>query len=177
MKGYKKVLNKIALAFYYMFIAKLPNTKFIGFFNAIRVLYVSKVLKIMAFDKSTVFEDNVYISDGRNVKIGMHCHINERVFIQGATIGNHVMIAPDVSILNNSHNFSRLDIPMIMQGMVTNSNPTIGNDVWIGRNVVIMHGINIGDGAIIGAGAIVTKDVAPFTIVGGVPAKVIGIRK
>jgi hypothetical protein len=53
---------------------------------------------------------------------------------------------------------------------------TIGNDVWIGSGVKIMAGLQIGDGAIIGAGSIVTKDVAPFSIVAGVPAKLIRMR-
>ncbi|MFA6087903.1 CatB-related O-acetyltransferase [Mucilaginibacter sp.] len=52
----------------------------------------------------------------------------------------------------------------------------IGNDVWIGNNVIIMDGIKIGDGAIIASGSIVTKDIAPYTIVGGVPAKFIKPR-
>lgn len=53
---------------------------------------------------------------------------------------------------------------------------TIGNDVWIGRNVMVMRGITIGDGAVIGAGALVTKDVLPYSVVGGVPAKFIKYR-
>ena len=55
-------------------------------------------------------------------------------------------------------------------------NVVLGNDVWIGYGARIMAGVTIGDGSIIGAGAIVTKDVAPYTIVGGVPAKVIRKR-
>lgn len=53
---------------------------------------------------------------------------------------------------------------------------TIGNDVWIGARVIVMGGVTIGDGAVIGAGAIVTKDVPPYAIVGGVPAKIIRYR-
>ena len=52
----------------------------------------------------------------------------------------------------------------------------IGNDVWIGENVTILSGVNIGDGAVIAAGAVVTKNVAPFEIVGGVSAYTLGFR-
>ena len=57
-----------------------------------------------------------------------------------------------------------------------NKNVSIGNDVWIGANAIILDGITISDGAIIGAGAVVTKDVPPYAIVGGVPAKIIRYR-
>ncbi len=53
---------------------------------------------------------------------------------------------------------------------------TVGNDVWIGSNVMILRGVRVGDGAVIAAGAVVTKDVQPYSIVGGVPAKIIGNR-
>ncbi|MGD8172067.1 acyltransferase [Vibrio sp. TRT 21S02] len=170
------MLNKVALAIYYLIIRKLPNTKYLDFPNKIRVWYVCNVLKIMQYHPETIFEDEVYISHGKNVRIGKHCHINERVFIQGATIGDKVMIAADAYIMNSTHNFDKLDIPMIDQGGITDNNPKIGNDVWIGKNVVIMPGVKVGDGVIIGAGAVVTKDIEPYSIVGGVPAKVIRSR-
>ena len=52
----------------------------------------------------------------------------------------------------------------------------IGNDVWLGRRVLIMPGVHIGDGCIIGAGAVVTKDIPPYSVAGGVPAKVLKSR-
>ena len=52
----------------------------------------------------------------------------------------------------------------------------VGNDVWIGHNAVVMGGVTLGDGAVVGAGAVVTHDVAPYEIVGGVPARHIGWR-
>lgn len=130
----------------------------------------------MPFDNNSIFEDGIYISDCSNLKIGKFCHINENVFIQGANIGSHVMIAPNVAILNESHEHENLAIPMIMQPTTGKSNPLIGNDVWIGRNAIILPGVIIGEGSIIGAAAVVTRDVPPYSIVGGVPAKIIKTR-
>ena len=130
----------------------------------------------MPYDHNSIFENDIYISDCRNIKIGKNCHINENVFIQGASIGNYVMIAPHVAILNSKHNHNRIDIPMVLQGEQKYVNPVIEDDVWIGRNAIIMPGIKIEKGSIIGAGAVVVKDVPSFSIVGGVPAQVIKKR-
>lgn len=170
------MISKLALIFYYTFVQWLPNTKFISGFNRFRVFYLSKILGVMEFSEKTIFENRVYISNCKNLKIGKGCQINENVFIQGAYIGDNVMIAPGVSILNDSHNFDDPSIPMVDQGKVVNENPSIGNDVWLGRNVIVLKGVEIGDGAIIGAGSVVTKDVIPFSIVGGVPARYIKMR-
>ena len=66
---------------------------------------------------------------------------------------------------------------MRYQGMKERLPIVIGNDVWIGRRVIIMPGVKISDGCIIGAGAVVTKDVPPYCVVAGVPAKIIRRRK
>lgn len=134
-------------------------------------------MKIMPYDSKSMIQNNVYISSPGKVRIGNNCQINENVFIQGATIGNHVMIAPNVALISNMHNHNLTDIPMNLQGKVTGNKITIEDDVWIGRNAIIMPGIVIGKGAIIAAGAVVTKDVPPYTIVGGVPAKQLKRRK
>lgn len=171
------MFRKISLALYYIFFYNLPHSRFLSFTSIWRVWYVSKVLKLMPFDKQSKIEYNVYLSNARGITIGYNCRINENVFIQQATIGNNVLIAPNVAILSVSHNHENLEIPIVNQGDTEPNPPIIKDGVWLGRNVVIMPGITIGEGAIVGAGAVVTKDVAPFTIVGGVPAKLIKSRK
>jgi len=168
---------KIKLLIYYLLISKLPHSRYLKLSNKIRIWYVSRILKIFDYDVNNFFENGVYIGNGTNVKIGKYCHINEHVFIQGAIIGDYVMIAPNVSILNSTHNFDRVDIPMIKQGEEKYNNPIIEDDVWLGRNVIVLPGVKIGKSSIVAAGAVVTKDVEPFSIVGGVPAKVIKKRK
>ena len=91
-------------------------------------------------------------------------------------IGRNVMMGPECVSLTRSHRYSRTDIPMISQGCEDYQPVSIGDDVWIGRRVIILPGVTVGDGAIIGAGAVVAKDVEPYAIVGGVPAKVINRR-
>jgi len=175
--GKEFIMNKLKLIIYYLIVSKLPNSRFGNIFRKIRNWYICDILKIMQKDDGNFFEENVYIGNGKNITIGKHCHINENVFIQGATIGNFVMIAPNVAILNGTHRFDRIDIPMIMQGEEKELNPIIEDDVWIGRNAIIMPNVRIKQGSIIGAGAVVTKDVEPFSIMGGVPAKLIKKRK
>ncbi|NOR46111.1 MAG: acyltransferase [Candidatus Delongbacteria bacterium] len=170
-------MKKIYLIIYYVIISKLPNSRFCKIFNSIRVWYLSKVIKVMPYNKKTAIQDNVYIGNAKNISIGSECQINENVFIQGAKIGDHVMIAPNAAILTSTHNFSRTDIPMIHQGSTKEIIPTIENDVWIGRNVIVLPGVKIGQGSIVAAGAVVTKDVEEYSIMGGVPAKLIRKRE
>lgn len=169
--------KKLALVFYYSVIYHLPHSRFVSFTRTIRTWYISKVLKLMPYGKKSFVENNVYLSNGKNLKIGSGCQINENVFIQGAYIGNNVMIAPNVAILCTSHNHLSTEIPMINQGETAPNPPIIENDVWLGRNVVVMPGITISTGSIVAAGAVVTKNVAPFSVMGGVPAILIRSRK
>ena len=138
---------------------------------------MSKVLKVMKWDKHSYFENNIYIGSTKNLKIGKRCEINDHVFIQGAIIGDNVMIAANASLLANMHNHKRTDIPMNLQGKKRGNKVILEDDVWIGRSVIIMPGVRIGKGSIIAAGAVVTKDVPKYSIYGGVPAKLIKKRQ
>ncbi|TCS84828.1 maltose O-acetyltransferase [Anseongella ginsenosidimutans] len=145
--------------------------------NRIRVWYISKILKIAQNDKNSKFENGIYISNARTLKIGAYVRINENVFLQGKiTIGSYVMIAPNVAIYSSTHIYNDKTIPMVLSGSTVPKEVTIHDDVWVGRGAIIMPGITVGRGAIIGANAVVTKDVEEYTIVGGVPAKILKKR-
>lgn len=168
---------KIKLIIYYLIIQHLPHSRLVPILSKIRLLYVSKCLKIIKYNSKSKFQNNIYISNGKNIKIGNNCQINENVFIQSVKIGDNVMIAPGVAILSSKHNTERIDIPMNMQGELTDISPEIKDDVWIGRNAIIMPGIIINKGSIIAAGAVVTKDTVEYSVYGGIPAKLIKKRK
>lgn len=170
--------NKIAISVYYLLIFRLPNSRYLKISNCIRVWYLEKILKIISKSEGCIFEERVYISSGKDkVTIGRHTHINENVFIQSARIGNYVLIAPNVTLLSDSHIHENPEIPMVLQGMTTNNPVIIEDDVWLGRNVIVMPGCIIGKGSIIGAGAIVTNNIPPYSVATGIPAKVIRQRK
>ncbi|MBK0404107.1 CatB-related O-acetyltransferase [Adhaeribacter sp. BT258] len=168
--------KKISLVIYFLIAYNLPSSYFpLGkYFNILRVYLLKNVISNLG--NNNKIQKHVRFGDGQHIDIGSFCQINENVYIQRAKIGDYVMIAPNVSILGSSHNFERIDIPMVNQGETERLTPIISNDVWIGRNAIIMPGIKIGEGSIIGAGAVVTKDVEPYSIVGGVPAKFIRSR-
>ncbi len=116
---------------------------------------------------------------GNSLKIGNNVGINHYCFIGvrgNITIGDNVIFGPRVNIFSENHNFDRLDISIKNQG-VTKEDTIIGNDVWIGASVSIMPGVKVGNGCVIAAGSVVTKDIADFSVVAGVPAKIIKNRK
>lgn len=170
------MFRKLSLAVYYAIFYNLPHSRFLSFTSTWRVWYVSKVLKLMPYDKRSKIEYNVYLSNANGISIGKNCRINENVFIQQAVIGDNVLIAPNVAILSVSHNHENVDIPIVDQGDSEPKPPIIEDNVWLGRNVIVMPGIRIGKGAIVGSGAVVTKDVPSLVIVGGVPAKILKSR-
>jgi len=170
------MLQKLYLVIYYGFIQYLPHSRYCSFANTIRVWYIAKVLKIMNYDKKTIIEPKTYLSNAKNIIIGSNCQINEHVFIQQAIIEDEVLIAPNVAILSISHKHERVDVSIVYQGDTDPKPPIIKKGAWLGRNVVILPGVTVGEGAIVAAGAIVNKDVAAFTVVGGVPAKFIKNR-
>jgi acetyltransferase-like isoleucine patch superfamily enzyme len=110
---------------------------------------------------------------GNNVGIAQNCFIQVRGKV---VIGDNVIFGPNVSIFSENHCFSDPEMPVSMQG-VSRKGVTVEEGAWIGTRAVILDGVNIGKNSIVAAGSIVTKDVPPYTIVGGIPARIIKNRK
>lgn len=120
----------------------------------------------------------VTIDDFESLRVGEHVSINHDCHLSaggGLTIGNYVSIGHSSTILTADHGKERNGVPMQLQPLAY-APTVIEDDVIIGCRVIIRMGVTIGTGSFIGAGSVVTKDVPPYSIVGGVPAKVIGTR-
>ena len=135
---------------------------------------------------------NIYVDSPTRITVSYLEERNPRVFFQKETLGAKLSIGKYCSIavdtrfyLGGNHNYNRVTTYLPPDGIeIDNNSPNfltkgdinVGNDVWIGDGATILSGINIGDGAIIASYSVVTKDVEPYTIVGGNPAKQIRKR-
>ena len=142
-----------------------------------RVQFSSQI----SFGKRTVVKPFAVIqTQGGRISIGQDCAVSSFNHIatgmSDVTIGNCVRMGPHVIILGVTRNFRDRAVRIMDQGSF-DKGVTIGDDVLIGAGAIIMPGCRIAEGAVIASGAVVTKDVAPYAIVAGVPAKVIGERK
>jgi acetyltransferase-like isoleucine patch superfamily enzyme len=105
---------------------------------------------------------------GRNSRINRGCTLDVR---SGMTIGNNVSISPEAMILGGTHDVNNPRFSNVSGSIA------IEDHVWIGARAIILPGVTLRRGAVVGAGSVVTKDVAPLTIVAGVPAKPVGMRE
>jgi acetyltransferase-like isoleucine patch superfamily enzyme len=135
----------------------------------------------ITFGRGTVVKSFAIIQTTKGrIKIGKECAISSFNHIStieaDIIIGDYVRMGPRVTIMAMTNNYRRKDELLMNQGYI-HKGIKIGNDVLIGANAVILDGCDVGDGAVIGVGSIVNKDVAPYSVVFGVPAKVIFYRK
>lgn len=117
---------------------------------------------------------SIEIRNPEGLVIGNGCSIGPKVLLdarKGLKIGNSVTIAYDAIIWTLHHDMNASDFRTI------GANTTIDDYAWICSRSIILPGVHIGEGAVIASGAVVTKDVEPYTVVGGIPAKKIGERK
>lgn len=144
--------------------------------NAVKALFLRMVGAKVG--RRVVFYPGVWIAPGRNLKLGNDVDLAKDVLITtsgGVTIGDRTLVGYRTQILSTNH-----AIPPGRQQIFSSGRSqkpvTIGSDAWIGGNCMILPGVTIGDGAVVAGGSVVTRDVEAYTIVAGVPAKLIRRR-
>ena len=116
---------------------------------------------------------------GKGIKIGNNVGLNARVYLGGQggiDIGENVIVGPDVKIFSENHKYKKTDVLIKEQGE-TRIGVKIGSDCWIGSGSIILDGVNLAEGCVVAAGSVVTKSFGAFSVIGGIPAKVIKIRE
>lgn len=180
--GFRQIRKFCTLIFTYRF-AGFGRSKSLRIANStkiypdcrIRIVYGGSIL---IGEHNEIFYGVCILTYGGSIIIGNNCSINPYSVLYGhggLKIGNNVLIAAHTVIIPANHNFSNREKNISDQGM-TCKGICIQDDVWIGAGCQILDGVTIGKGAIIAAGAVVNKDVPPFTIVAGVPARIINQR-
>lgn len=160
----------------------------------IRYLFRSRISVFSFIDNKSIIDAKAAIYRFviiRESKIGAYTYIGNNSDLNRVSIGRYCSIADYCRIGLPTHDLNQLSTSPIFTNINNGTKSSwvrdnihsavfretiIGNDVWIGSRVLIKSGLKIGDGAVIGAGAIVTKDIPPYAIVGGVPAKIIRYR-
>jgi acetyltransferase-like isoleucine patch superfamily enzyme len=124
----------------------------------------------------TLFEPDVWITapGEARIRIGEGCFLNIGVMVASVElveIGDHCMLANHCFVTDGNHRFDDPELPVPWQGFTTAGPTRIGDNTWLGANVVVTSGVTIGERCVIGANSVVTKDVEPFMIAAGVPAR------
>jgi acetyltransferase-like isoleucine patch superfamily enzyme len=126
----------------------------------------------------TLLEPGVWITapGAARVRIGQGTFLNMGVMVAAerlVEIGEHCMLANGCFVTDSSHRYDDPDKPITWQGFESEGPTRIGDNCWLGANVVVTRGVSIGERCVIGANSVVTKDIEPFSIVAGAPARVL----
>jgi acetyltransferase-like isoleucine patch superfamily enzyme len=135
-------------------------------------------------DNVTITRDSILVASGVirrkgvGIKIGSNTGINARAYLGGQggiSIGDYVIIGPDVKIFSENHIYSDISTPIKFQGE-SRKGVIIEDNCWIGAGSIILDGVHLGKGCVVAAGAVVTKSFSDNSIIGGVPAKLLKNR-
>jgi len=172
------VVDTICLILYYGIATNLPATDapLGGISQRLRNTLAKRL--ISKFGRSVRVNPGANFGSGRRVRVGNNCNLPPGLRVIGdLTLGDDVMLGPEVVFISYNHEVSDLTVPMRAQGATESRPILVGDDVWIGMRAMIMPGVQIGEHAIVAAGSVVTKDVPAWGVVGGNPAKLIKYRK
>lgn len=169
IKGFLVVSYETVMSFLF----RLPRYRTL---NRIKSLFL--ILNGATIGERVVFYPGVWIAPGRNLTIGDDVDLALNVQIEtsgGVTIGDRTLVGYGTKIFSRNHIIPQKPGRIFSSGHRFDA-VSIGKDVWLGANVIVLPGRTIGDGAVVGAGSVVTKNVAPYAIVAGNPAKLVRER-
>jgi len=142
--------------------------------------YLSVNGKLIIGENTHIYPYAILLTHKGTISIGNNCTIHPYCVLYGLDgglkIGNWVRMAAHTVVIPANHVYKNPDIPIRKQGL-TMEGVEIKDDVWIGAGVKILDGVTIGEGSVIAAGSVVNEDVPDYSVVGGVPAKIINWRK
>lgn len=147
------------------FVSSFPSRRF--------RIFILNIMGAKVPKETAVYGGNEYrnpkgLTIGKGTALGHRCLLDAR---SGLEIGENVCFGTEVMIWTLHHDYNDLNFAAV------GAKVKIGNFVWLGSRCIVLPGVTIGEGAVIASGAVVTKDVEPFTVVGGIPAKPISKRK
>lgn len=175
--GSSPFMRGLAYLLYYGVATRLPRSYAIGGSLGLRMRRMCANRLFDATGAEVNVEQGAVFGSGKGVHLGSYSGIGIDAEIHGpVTIGNDVMMGPRCTIISRDHSFTDVTKPMRKQGFGEFRPVVIEDDVWVGANVTITAGVRVGRGSILAAGAVVTHDTPPYSIVAGVPARVIGSR-
>ena len=138
--------------------------------------------QVAEISKTANIHPTVVLRQGERIKVGDHCLLNHNNVLQAGKvdgkiiIGDYVHTGPNVMMFAYNHSYDDLNIPSKLQDYY-DGDIVIEDDVWIGAGSIILAGVCIGKGSVIAAGSVVNKDIPSYVVAGGVPARVLKIRK
>lgn len=135
--------------------------------------------QIIIGNNTTICRWSCFRPWGGYIRIGNNCSVNSFCFLSGnggIEIGDNVRIATQCVIVSANHNFQSTEVPITFQGE-TAKKIVISDDCWLGAGVKVLAGVTIGTGSVIAAGTVVNRDIPPYSVVAGVPGKVIKNRR
>lgn len=176
-----------------IFIGSRTNLKHCNLITTGRTLFIGNNVSINALSRNGIqFGNNVSVHRntiidctggirflGEGLTIGNNVGLSPNCFIQvrgTVRIGNNVIFGPGAKIFSETHNFDSIEIPILQQGE-TRIGVIIEDNVWIGADVIILDGVTIGRDSIIAAGSLINRSIEPYSIVAGVPGKLIKKRE
>lgn len=158
-------------------------SRLLGKIKRYRIKRRTYSLGFSSIGKDVILQEGAIVAIPSMIEIGSNVNIGPNAVLfaiyKKIKIGNNVLVAPHCTMVSGDHGIHKIGVPIINNHLKEPNEDAeiiIDDDVWIGANVTILKGVTIGRGCVVAAGAVVVKSAPPYSIIGGVPAKIIGER-